>query len=127
MTTSYETFEIIASHHAEVDRLCTELLDLGSRVSADEPGVAVLRERARALAWRIREHLTEESAALMADAGGDGERIAALMDRRREEGERIDRALADAERTAHAPLELVNAVCAIARDARACLDRAALV
>lgn len=125
MPTSYETLEIIASHHAEVDRLCTELLELGSRASADEPA-DFIRERTRALAWRIREHLTEESAALMADAGDDGARLRDLMDRRRVEGLRIDRALEAAEREAHGPLELVNAVCAIARDARACLDRAAL-
>jgi len=125
MTTSYETLEIIASHHAEVDRLCTELLELGSRVSADEPA-DFIRERTRALAWRIRAHLTEESAALMADAGDDRARVRELMDHRCAEGQRIDRALAAVEREAHAPLELVNAVCAIARDARACLDRAAL-
>jgi len=127
MSTSYETFEIIASHHAEIDRLCNDLLEVGSRVSADDPAAENLRERARALAWRVREHLAVESAALMTDAGGDEARIARLMDRRRQEGERIERALAAAERKSHAPLELVHAVCAIARDTRACLDRVALV
>lgn len=125
MTTSYETFEIIASHHAELDRLCDELLEFGSRVSLGEPEASELRERARALAWRVREHLTEESAALLNDVSGDGRRVAELMDRRREEGERMERALAQAERQ-QAPMDLVNAVCAIARDARACLDRVAL-
>lgn len=126
MTTSYETFEIIASHHAEIDRLCTDLLELGGRVAADDAAVETLRERARALAWRIREHLTEESAALMSDAGEDGARIADLLERRRQQGERIQRALADAERSSRGPLELVSAVCAIARDVRACFDRVAL-
>lgn len=125
MTTSYATLEIIASHHAEVDRLCTELLELGSRTSADEPA-DFIRERTRALAWRIREHITVESAALMADAGDDRARLRVIMDHRRLEGQRIARALAEAEREAQGPLELVSAVCAIARDARACLDRAAL-
>lgn len=125
MTTSYETFEIIASHHAEVDRLCDELLEFGSRVSEGGPEAGELRERARALAWRLREHLTIESAALLNDASGDGRRVAELMDRRREEGERMERALAAAERN-QAPMDLVNAVCAVARDTRAGLDRAAL-
>jgi hypothetical protein len=125
MTTSYETHELISTHHAEVDRLCTELLELGSRVGADDADAAVLRERARALGWRLREHLTTESAALMNDAIGDRRRLETLLDLRREEGERFARELAAAERKARAPLELVHAVCSIARDARACLDRAA--
>jgi hypothetical protein len=125
MTTSYETHELISDHHAEVERLCAELLELGSRVAADEKDAAVLCERARALGWRLREHLTTESAALMNDAGGDRQRLEALLDLRREEGERIARGIAAAERKASAPLELVNAVCSIARGARATLDRAA--
>lgn len=124
-TTSYETHELISSHHAEVERLCTELLDLGSRIAADDPSAMVLRERARALGWRLREHLTTESAALMNDAADDPRRVEELLGHRHAEGERIARALAAAERRARAPLELVNAVCAIARDARASLDRAA--
>lgn len=125
MTTSYETHELISTHHAEVDRLCAELLELGSRIAADDPEATVLRERARALGWRLREHLTTESAALMNDASGDGKRVAALLDLCHEENERIARELEAAERKARAPLELVSRVCSIARDARACLDRAA--
>lgn len=126
MATSYETLEMIASHHAEVDRRCAELLELGSRLSPDDPSVYVLRERARALAWRVRDHVTQESAALMTEACGDGKRVAELMDLRRAEGERIERELAAAEAKANRPLELVNAVCALARQSRASLDRAAL-
>ncbi len=125
MTTSYETHELISTHHAEVDRLCGELLEQGSRITEDDPEAMVLRERARALGWRLREHLTTESAALMTDAMGDGPRLEALLDLRREEGERIARELAAAERKARGPLELVYAVCSIARGTRACLDRAA--
>ncbi len=124
--TSYETHELISSHHAEVERLTTELLELASRTSPDEISALVLRERARALAWRLREHLTTESAALMNDAGGDRRRLEALISLRRREGERIVRAFAAAETEARAPLELVHAVCAAARHARATLDRAAL-
>ncbi len=125
MTTSYETHELRSAHHAEVDRLCAELLEHGSRVTATDRQAAVLAERARALGWRLREHLTMESAALMNDAGGDRTRLEALLDLRREEGERIERELANAERRARGPLELVHAVCSIARGTRACLDRAA--
>jgi hypothetical protein len=125
MTTSYETTELISSHHAEVERLSSELLDLGSRIAADDPEAAVLRERARALCWRLREHLNTESAALIADAAGDPQRIEEVMTHCHDEHERIDRAFARAEREARAPLELVQAVCSIARDARAHLDRAA--
>lgn len=124
--TSYETHELISSHHAEVERLTAELLELASRIRPEDPSAAVLRERARALSYRLREHLTTESAALMNDAAGDRRRIEALIALRRREGERIHRAFAAAELEARAPLELVRAVCAIARDARASLDRAAL-
>ncbi len=124
MATSYETLEIISSHHAEVDRLCSELLELGSRV-AEGPDAELLRERARALAMRLRDHLTEESAALLAEAGGDRRRVEELLDYRRLSGERLERDLAQAEQKARGPLELVNAVCAVARSSRATLDRAA--
>lgn len=124
--TSYETHELISSHHAEVERLTAELLELASRTSPDDPTALLLRERARALAWRLREHLTTESAALMSDASGDQGRLEELITLRHREGERIVRRFAAAERGARAPLELVNAVCAIARDARASLDRVAL-
>lgn len=125
--TSYETYELISAHHAEVERLANELLELGSRIAADDPEAAVLRERARALCWRLREHLSTESAALIADAGGDRRRIEEVMTHCHAEVERLESALAAAERDARAPLELVKAVCAIARDARAHLDRVAAI
>jgi hypothetical protein len=125
MTTSYETTELISSHHAEIDRLSNELLELGSRIAAHDREASVLRERARALCWRLREHLSTESAALIADAYGDSQRIAQVMTRCHEGHARIERGLAETERDSLAPLELVRAVCAVARDSRAHLDRAA--
>lgn len=124
--TSYETHELISSHHAEVERLTAELLELASRARPDDSTAMILRERARALGWRLREHLTTESAALMNDAVGDRHRLEALISLRHREGERIVRAFAAAERKSRVPLELVHEVCAIARRARASLDRAAL-
>src|SRR5687767_3637389 len=91
MSTSYETLELIASHHAEVERLCEELLDLGSRIKPGDPELYVLRENARALAWRLREHLAIESSALMADAGANPAYEKALLVYR-DERERLDRA-----------------------------------
>lgn len=120
--TSYQTLELIASHHAEVERLCDELLELASRLRADDPAAYVLREQARALGYRLQEQLAIESSALMADAGADRTKALAAY---RTQRERLERALEQAESTTAKPLELVNAVCTIARTARVELDRAA--
>lgn len=123
--TSYETLEMIASHHAEVDRLCDELLEMAGRLRADDPTAYVLREQARALGYRLREQLAIESSAKMADGGSDPSCAGALTHYGAlREG--LEGALAEAERKAGKPHELVNAVCSIARNARAQLDRAAM-
>lgn len=124
MSTSYETRELIASHHLELDRLCQEVLDLGSRVSADEPEADVLRWRARALGWRLRAHRAEEAAALIAE-GGDAREVIAERLRKNpaKQVEEVERVLATADDKQ--PLELALEVCAAARACRATLDRIA--
>lgn len=122
MSTSYETRELIASHHLELDRLCQEVLDLGSRVSAEEADV--LRWRARALGWRLRAHRAEEAAALIAEAGDAREVITnRLRDNPAQQVEEVERVVAQADDKQ--PLELALEVCAAARACRATLDRIA--
>jgi hypothetical protein len=119
MAASYETLELIATHHAEIERLCDELLELASRVRADDPVADLLREQARALGYRLREHVAIEANAIMVGAPEDTDRQDAI----RVEKHRLERALAAAEQKA-SPHELANAVCTIARDHRQNLDRA---
>ncbi|MEC7518342.1 MAG: hypothetical protein VYE22_00685 [Myxococcota bacterium] len=121
--TTYQTRELIASHHAELDRLAIELLELGSRVSSDEPDVKSLRERVRALGARLRAHRAEESAALLADAGRGRDRLAARMMRRAgpDAVAEIEKAIARAD-DGTPPLELVRAALQAARTCRANLD-----
>jgi hypothetical protein len=121
--TSYQTLELIASHHAEVERLCDELLEMASRLRADDPTACTLREQARALGRRLQEQLAIESSALMSDAGADRTRALAAY---RAQQERLARELDEAEQKSARPLEHVNAVCSIARTARVALDRAAI-
>lgn len=119
MATSYETMELIASHHAELERLCTDLLEQGSRLGPEDPGTAAFRERVRALGWRLRAHRAEEAAALLADAGEARARVAELMRREVAEVEAILERADEVE----APLELARTVCDAARTCRAQLDR----
>lgn len=123
MSTSYETMELIASHHAELERLCEELLDQGSRLSASDPAAEAFRERVRALGWRLRAHRAEEAAALLAEAGEARARLAKLMKDTGSEVEQIE-ALVDQSRE-QAPLQLARAVTEAARSCRATLDRLA--
>lgn len=123
MGTSYETMELIASHHAELERLCGDLLEQGSRLTADDPATQAFRERLRALGWRLRVHRAEEAAALLAEAGEAREDVARRMQEGLDEVAEVE-ALLD-ETAADAPLELARAVCQAARSCRASLDRLA--
>ena len=123
MATSYETLELIASHHAELARLCDDLLERGSRLSAEDQDTQAFRERVRALGWRLRAHRAEESAALLAEAGERREQIAARMRTGRDDVAAVE-ALLEGE-AADQPLELAQAACAVARSCRASLDRIA--
>src|SRR5690606_26677588 len=111
----YETMELIASHHAELERLCTDLLEQGSRLGPEDPGTDAFRERVRALGWRLRAHRAEEAAALLADAGEARGRVAELMRREVAEVEAILERVDEVE----APLELARTVCDAARTCRA--------
>ncbi|HJL19500.1 MAG TPA: hypothetical protein RMH99_27810 [Sandaracinaceae bacterium LLY-WYZ-13_1] len=123
MSTSYQTLELIASHHAELDRLCEDLLERGSRIPPEDPEREAFRERLRALGWRLRAHRAEEAAALMAEAGDGRDRLARLMTEHGHEVEQIEAIL---ERSSDdAPLELARAVTEAARSCRANLDRLA--
>src|SRR5262249_2547712 len=102
------------------------LLELGSRLRPSDPEFYTVREQARALGWRLREHLVIESSALMADAGGANPHRAKALMAYSHERVRLDRAIAAAQQRSSAPLELVNATCTVVRDARAHLDRAPL-
>lgn len=123
MATSYETMELIASHHAELERLCDDLLEQGSRLSAEDHAAQAFRERVRALGWRLRVHRAEEAAALLAEAGHRRERVARRM---REGADRVAEVEAILEQSgADAPLELARVACDAARSCRASLDRLA--
>jgi hypothetical protein len=123
MSTSYETMELIASHHAELERLCEDLLEQGSRLSPGDPATEAFRERVRALGWRLRAHRAEEAAALIAEAGDARDRLAELMRGHGAEVERIE-AILDGSGE-QAPLQVARAVTEAARSCRADLDRLA--
>ena len=121
--TTYQTRELIASHHAELDRLCIELLELGSRVAPEEPALKSLRERVRALGSRLRAHRAEEYASLLADAGRGRDRLAARMRKHGPDSvAEIEKAFQKAEAGATPPLELVRHALRAARTCRANLD-----
>jgi hypothetical protein len=123
MSTSYETMELIASHHAELERLCEDLLEQGSRLAPGDPAAGAFRERLRALGWRLRAHRAEEAAALMAEAGPERDRVAKLMSGR---GPEVEQIAAILDRSAQdPPLQLARAVTQAARSCRADLDRLA--
>ena len=119
MRTSYETMELIASHHAELERLCDELLETGSRLAPNDPGEGAFRERVRALGWRLRAHRAEEAAALLAEAGEERDRIAALM---LEDVAQVEAVVETADRLEQ-PLEAAQAVCQAAKACRVQLDK----
>ena len=121
MTTSYETMELIASHHAELCRLCDELLETGSRLTAEDPRVHAFRERVRALGWRLRAHRAEEAAALIAEARVGGDRLAALL---RRDAARFETVLQSLDENA-TPVAVARAACRAAREYRADLDELA--
>lgn len=123
MATTYETMELIASHHAELERLCDDILEQGSRLSAEDPEAQAFRERVRALGWRLRIHRAEEAAALLAEAGEEREHVVRRM---REGVCKVAEVEALLEQTdVEAPLELARAACEAARSCRASLDRLA--
>lgn len=123
---TYETMELIASHHAELERLCEEVLELGGRVSGEDQDSEAFHERVRALGWRLRAHRAQESAALIAEAGAERDAVAErLRENPCAEVEQVEEAILRAEREAHAPLELARVVCRAARSCRATLDRLA--
>ena len=121
MTHSYETLELIASHHAELSRTCRDLLEEGSRIAAGDPRADAFRERIRALAWRMRIHRAEEvSAHLSADGDRSGvvDRVAASP------FATLEGMLARSPEAS--PLELAKVACEAARTHREHLDAIAL-
>ena len=119
---TYQITELITSHHLELERLCSDLLEVGSRLDADDSmATDAFRERVRALGWRLRAHRAEEAAALIA-AAGDGR--AALLSRMRHEVARVE-AVIERTATVERPLEAARVACDAARECRAELDRLA--
>lgn len=123
MPSSYETTELITSHHAELERLCEEVLELGTRVEEDERDRRVLNERIRALSWRVRAHRAEETAAFLSLAGDQRQRVAQLVS----DEATLDSVakIEEAADLAGGPIEAARAACQAARSCREQLDHLA--